>query len=61
MRLKKMKQLVLAAEPQLSNTDVDFAQGLDVELISSLMQKLGRTHEQVTGWIQSVSSTTRDS
>ncbi|MDB5279608.1 MAG: hypothetical protein JWR61_4563 [Ferruginibacter sp.] len=55
---EKMKQMLLEAEPQLSNDDVDFAEGQDEDLINRLMEKLGRSHEQVVGWVESVSSTT---
>ncbi|MDN3656181.1 hypothetical protein QWZ08_11120 [Ferruginibacter paludis] len=50
--------MLLEAEPQLSNEDVDFAEGQDEDLIDSLMRKLSRSREQVVGWVESVSSTT---
>lgn len=51
-------QKLLEAEPQLSPEDTDFIEGEDDKLVGTLAKKLNRSPEQVTGWIESVSSTT---
>jgi hypothetical protein len=53
----EMIEMILEAEPQLTPEDVDFEEGEDEELVRKLAQKLNRSYEQITGWIESVSST----
>lgn len=52
----EMKKMVLEAEPQLSQDDINFAEGEDEALVIKLSQTLNRTHEQIIGWVESVSS-----
>ncbi|CAN5256759.1 hypothetical protein BH11BAC5_BH11BAC5_20420 [soil metagenome] len=51
---------LLEAEPQLSPEDINFKEGEDDKLVGSIAKKLNRSSEQVTGWIESVSSTTAE-
>lgn len=52
----EMIQLVLEAEPQLTPENIDFIEGEDEELVRKLSQKLNRSYEQITGWVEFVSS-----
>ncbi len=54
----EMIAMLLEAEPQLSPADVEFEEGEDEALVRKLSQRLGRSYEQVIGWIESVSSNT---
>ena len=51
-----MKKKLLESEPQLSPADIDYKQGQDEQLVTSVANKLNRTFEQITGWIESVSA-----
>ena len=53
----EMIERLLEAEPQLTVDDIDFMEGEDEALVKKLAQKLNRSHEQITGWIESVSYT----
>lgn len=50
-------KLLMEAESQLTPEDIDFVEGEDEELVRKLAQKLNRNYAQITGWIESVSST----
>jgi len=52
----EMILMVLEVEPQLRPEDLDFTEGEDEELVRKLSQKLDRSYEQITGWVESVSS-----
>lgn len=53
----EMINMLLEAEPRLMPEDIDFTEGEDEELVRKLAQKLNRSYEEITGWIESVSST----
>ncbi|HSN62514.1 MAG TPA: hypothetical protein VLR49_16370 [Ferruginibacter sp.] len=53
----EMIEMLWEAEPQLTVDDIDFMEGEDEELVRKLAQKLNRSYEQITGWIESVSYT----
>ena len=53
----EMMDMFLEAEPRLIREDIDFIEGEDEELVRKLAQKLKRSQEEVTGWVESVSST----
>jgi len=53
----KMMDMLLEAEPRLTREDIDFIEGEDEELVRKLAQKLNRSYEEITGWVESVSST----
>ena len=53
----EVKDLLMEAAPQLSEEDLQYTPGEDDELINRLAEKMNRTHEQIRGWIESVSHT----
>ncbi len=54
---EQVKNLLMEAVPSLSEEDLVFIPGEDDVLINRLAEKMGRTHEQIKGWIESVSHT----
>ena len=52
-----VKEKLLEAEPHLTEADLAFEQGNEDELLKRLAKKMGRTTEQVKGWIESVAFT----
>ena len=52
----EMIEMLLEAAPQLTPEDIDFIEGEDEELVRKLSQKLNRSYEKITGWVESVSS-----
>lgn len=53
----EMMDMLLEAEPRLTWEDIDFIEGEDEELVRMLAQKLNRSYEEITGWVESVLST----
>lgn len=54
---EEVKEKLLEAEPHLTEADLAFEQGNEDELLKRLAKKMGRTTEQVKGWIESVAFT----
>ena len=55
---EEMINRILEAEPQLVPQDLACFEGDDEALVRHLAQKLGRSYEAVTGWVESVAATT---
>lgn len=54
---EEVKEKLLEAEPYLTETDLAYEQGSEEELLERLAKKMGRTAEQIKGWIESVAYT----
>ncbi|HTG55022.1 MAG TPA: hypothetical protein VL943_02050, partial [Niabella sp.] len=54
---EEVKEKLLEAEPHLTEADLAFEKGKEDELLERLAKKMGRTAEQVKGWIESVAYT----
>ena len=54
---EEVKEKLLEAEPHLTEADLEYKEGKEEELLERLAQKMGRTTDQVKGWIESVAFT----
>ena len=53
----EVKEKLLEAEPQLTEADIELEKGKEAELLERLAKKMGRTTEEIKGWIESVAFT----
>ena len=53
---EEMINRILEAEPKLVPEDLSNLEGDDEALVRHLAQKLGRSYEAVTGWVESVAA-----
>lgn len=54
---EEVKEKLLEAEPHLTEADLAYENGNEDELLERLAKKMGRTPEQIKGWIESVAFT----
>jgi len=54
---EEVKEKLLEAEPYLTDEDLAYEIGKEDELLERLAKKMGRTTEQIKGWIESVAFT----
>jgi hypothetical protein len=54
---EEVKEKLLEAEPQLTQADLKYEKGNEDELLERLAKKMGRTTDQIKGWIESVAFT----
>lgn len=54
---EEVKEKLLEAEPFLTEADLAYEHGKEEELVERLAQKMGRTTDQIKGWIESVAFT----
>ena len=54
---EEVKEKLLEAEPHLTEADLAYEKGKEEELLERLGKKMGRTSDQVKGWIESVAFT----
>jgi hypothetical protein len=54
---EEVKEKLLEAEPHLTEEDLAYEEGKENELLERLGKKMGRTAEQIKGWIESVAFT----
>jgi len=53
---EEMINRILEAEPKLVPEELTIFEGDDEALVRHLAHKLGRSHEAVTGWVESVAA-----
>ena len=54
---EEVKEKLLEAEPHLTEADLEYEKGKEEELFERLGKKMGRTADQIKGWIESVAFT----
>ena len=54
---EEVKEKLLEAEPHLTEADLAYEKGNEEELFERLGKKIGRTSDQIKGWIESVAYT----
>jgi hypothetical protein len=54
---EEVKEKLLEAEPYLTEADLAYEKGKEEELFERLGKKMGRTADQIKGWIESVAFT----
>lgn len=54
---EEVKEKLLEVEPQLTEADLAYEKGKEEELFKRLGKKMGRTADQIKGWIESVAFT----
>ena len=54
---EEVKEKLLEAEPHLTEADLANEKGNEEELFERLGKKMGRTSDQIKGWIESVAYT----
>ncbi len=54
---EEVKEKLLEAEPHLTEADLAYEKGKEEELFERLGKKMGRTADQIKGWIESVAFT----
>ena len=54
---EEVKEKLLEAEPYLTEADLEYEKGKEEELFERLGKKMGRTADQIKGWIESVAFT----
>ena len=54
---EEVKEKLLEAEPHLTEADLAYEKGKEEELFERLGKKMGRTNDQIKGWIESVAYT----
>lgn len=54
---EEVKEKLLEAEPYLTEADLAYENGNEDELLERLAKKMGRTTDQIKGWIESVAFT----
>ncbi|MEJ8842579.1 hypothetical protein WG954_09300 [Lacibacter sp. H375] len=54
---EEVKEKLLEAEPYLTEADLAYEKGKEEELLERLGKKMGRTSDQIKGWIESVAYT----
>lgn len=53
-----VKELIMEAEPLITEEDLAYQSGEEEALIARVAKKLNRSSEEAKGWIESVSHTT---
>jgi hypothetical protein len=54
---EEVKEKLLEVEPHLSEADLVYEKGKEEELFERLGKKMGRTANEIKGWIESVAFT----
>ena len=54
---QEVKEKIKEIRPELTDEDLEYAPGQEVQLIPRLAEKMKRTPEDIKGWIESVSFT----
>ena len=57
MSWEEVKEKLLEAEPHLTEADLAYEKGKEEDLFERLGKKMGRTNDQIKGWIESVAYT----
>ena len=54
---EEVKEKLLEAEPHLTEADLAYEPGKEEELFERLGKRMGRTADEIKGWIESVAFT----